>query len=86
MMQRMLENNFQPTEATFAMALMSAGRVGRADFAKVLFDWRHASGLGPRQEIYSSVSAVGEAVVGGAVWLWWWLLWWWLLWWWLWLW
>ncbi len=56
MMQRMLEKNFQPTEAAFAVALMSAGRLGRADFAKVLFDWRHASGLGPKQEIYSSVS------------------------------
>lgn len=56
MMQRMLEKNFQPTEAAFAVALMSAGRLGRADFAKVLFEWRHASGLAPKQEIYSSVS------------------------------
>lgn len=56
MMQSMHENNFQPTEAAFAMALMSAGRLGRTEFAKVLFEWRIASGLGPKQEIYSSVS------------------------------
>lgn len=60
MMQRMLENKFRPTEAAFAMALMSAGRLGRAEFAKVLFEWRQASGLESKQEIYSSVGAVGD--------------------------
>ncbi|CBJ29284.1 pentatricopeptide repeat-containing protein, putative [Ectocarpus siliculosus] len=55
MIERMLEKSYQPTEAAFAMALMSAGRLGRADLAKVLFEWRSESGLEPKQEIYSSM-------------------------------
>ncbi|CAN0182648.1 unnamed protein product, partial [Ectocarpus fasciculatus] len=55
MIERMLEKGYQPTEAAFAMALMSAGRLGRAELAKVLFEWRNASGLEPKQEIYSSM-------------------------------
>ncbi|CAM9917838.1 unnamed protein product [Pylaiella littoralis] len=55
MMKRMLEKRFQPTEATFAVALMSAGRLGNASFARVLFGWRHSSGFGPKHEIFSSM-------------------------------
>ncbi|CAM9299323.1 unnamed protein product, partial [Ectocarpus sp. 4 AP-2014] len=55
MIQRMLEKSYQPTEAAFAIAIMSAGRLGRADLAKVLFEWRSASGLEPKREIHSSM-------------------------------
>ena len=57
-MGRMLEQNYQPTEAAFAIALMASGRLGKADFAKTLFAKRTAAGLEPKEEIYSSVSGL----------------------------
>ena len=57
-MGRMLEQEYQPTEAAFAIALMAAGRLGKADFAKTLFAKRTAAGLEPKEEIYSSVSGL----------------------------
>ncbi|CAM9775006.1 unnamed protein product, partial [Laminaria digitata] len=54
-MGRMLEHDYQPTEAAFAVALMAAGRLGKADFAKTLFAERTAAGLEPKEEIYSSM-------------------------------
>ncbi|CAM9603558.1 unnamed protein product, partial [Hapterophycus canaliculatus] len=55
MMQVMFDSEFIPTEATFAVALMSAAQLGRVDFAKVLFDRRNAFGFEPKPEIYSSI-------------------------------
>lgn len=55
MMQLMFEKDYIPTEATFAVALMSAAQLGRVDFAKVIFDRRNAFGFEPKPEIYSSV-------------------------------
>lgn len=55
-MRRMLQQGYQPTEATFAISLMAAGRLGYADFAKDVFVRRTAAGLEPKEEVYSSVS------------------------------
>ena len=55
-MDRMLAQEYRPTEAAFAIALMAAGRLGKADFAKTLFAKRTAAELEPKEEIYSSVS------------------------------
>ena len=55
-MRRMLQQSYQPTEATFAISLMAAGRLGYAEFAKDVFPRRTATGLEPKEEVYSSVN------------------------------
>lgn len=55
-LERMRMEKKNPTEAAFAMGLMSAGHLGQLKAAEIIFHDRHRLGFPPKEKVYISVS------------------------------